>query len=182
MPWLTVSKKIRKLGRFHVKFDESIAMVLFNAPKTLVLGGWLSRGDGSQELSCDFDGDHPQMRRLVLKVRISAGTSERASFVLLLKQPGQRQMHRIYALDLNGTPHSNPRKTNDVDSLRRFQPGESHEHHFEDRIHDGPVDGFARPVHLSPPNFFEAASYVCAKISVETPPDIPPPPAQGILV
>lgn len=163
-------------------FDEKIATELLASEKLLAVGQWLPRPDGAQELMCDFDGDHPQIGRLSMKVRVSAGTPGRFSFVVLLAQPGLRQRDRVYALDVNATPHSNPLKPDDPDSLRLFLAGETHEHHFKDRVCNQAIDTFARPVEPPPLNFLEAATYLYAKLNVTTPPNIPLPPMQGNLV
>jgi hypothetical protein len=121
--------------------------------------------------------------RLKLIVRISAGSSNKMSFTLLLGKPGFKQSQRIYALDLNPTtPHLNPFKPGDPDSGRMFKPGQSHEHHFKDRVDDADPSGFACYIMTQLHGFNDTASYVCDMLNTRRPPEFPPPPSQGQLL
>ncbi|UWR36173.1 hypothetical protein [Sulfitobacter sp. W074] len=163
-------------------FDDGLAQELFAIRKTVAIGAW-GEDNGARSITCGFDALHAKINLLTMCVRISSGSQDKISYLLLLGRPGFKQKDRIYALDLNPTaPHSNPLKRDDPDSGRMFRPGKSHEHGFWDRIDDRQPSKFARPISVHLPGYQAALDYFCDKINIERPPDLPLPPEQGMLL
>lgn len=163
-------------------FDEGLATALTATPKAFMPGTWLPVSMGTC-LPCGYSGDHAHMDRLESKFYISSGTPDKASFTLLMRIAGHKQMWRIYALDWNPTsPHMNPIKPGSEYSGKLFLPGETHEHHFSKRVQDGNPCGFAVPVTADLKDFSAALTYFCDRVKVIRPPFSPEPPAQGQLL
>lgn len=169
-------------GAAGVSFDAGLARELIAIRKTVAVGEW-GEDNGSRSITCSFDAMHVKINLLTMCVRVSSGSKDKVSYLLLLGKPGLKQRDRIYALDLNPTgPHSNPLKPGDPDSGQLFRPGESHEHGFWDRIDDRDPSRFARSLPLELSGFQDALDYFCDKINIERPPDLPPLPEQGMLL
>lgn len=163
-------------------FDEHLARSLIETPKVMSPGIWVDLAPTNQLLG-DFLGSHPSIDRLQMKIHISGGGADRASFSLLLRTIGVRQRWRIYGLDWNpGGRHTNPLRPGNPYSGRIFEAGETHEHHFENRITDDNPNQFATPVDEELPDYPAAFSYFCAMINATARDDFPPPPAQRTLL
>lgn len=165
-----------------MKFDVGLATALLAAPKAFLPARWVDVPMGTL-LTAGYHGRNPTIDRLESKFYISKGSTDKASFTLLMRVVGYRQMWRIYALDWNPTsPHINPLKPGNPFSGRVFRPGETHEHHFSERVEDVNPCGFATPVTAFLPDYNDALAYFCARVGISRPPEPPPPPAQGTLL
>lgn len=163
-------------------FDEGLAAVLVAAQKAFLPGEWQAVEAGTS-IRSGFSGDVASIDRLQCAIRLSNGSTDKASFTLLMRLIGQRQRWRIYALDWNPTsPHINPLKDGSPFSGAIFRPGDTHEHHFQDRVDDTNPSAFAVPVHENLKNYDDALSWFCGRMNIIRPPHLPAPPSQGRLL
>lgn len=165
-----------------MKLDVTLALQLIAAEKRFLPGEWQTVPIAATLLS-GVSADHPHIDRIEAKVYISNGSNNKASFILLMRVPGDKQRWRIYALDWNPTaPHQNGLFPGHPDSGKLFRPGITHEHHIGARLRDENPDSFALTVRQDMHDYTSALAYFCDRMNIIRPPHLPEPSPQGKLL
>lgn len=163
-------------------FDERMARALIDCEKDFLSADWIPVKLNHQ-LTCDFYSAFPPIDRLEMKLHLTGDGGDRASFALLMRILGMKQRWRIYGLDWNPAGrHVNPFSIGHRWSGRIFMPGETHEHHFEDRVTDDNPHQFGRPIGADLPTYDLALTYFCDTVNIRRPPDLPERPEQRSLI
>jgi hypothetical protein len=135
--------------------------------------------------------DQAMPRGLKFRISVFPTLPNSATFQLECDQPGQRTCVTLYRMEWRPiSSHTNglgPPTPEDIRGLS-FSPGETHEHictdnvtMFEQRIIKPGVHA-ARRVEPDPATYDDALAYVCARIRIVNPGDVPPSNAQWSLV
>lgn len=167
--------------------DIDLGKVLVGTSKTVAPASWVSDlNKKDQEVGltiwCDFDADHPSIRRVRLDVRLCVGRLDQVTFHTHLKIPNRRSTMPLFRLDLfPGAIHVNPIRTDDPDSGRVFQERETHVHSILDDELTGRLN-FARAATREIADFSDAWAYFCDRMVISNPEDLPTPTPQGILL
>lgn len=166
----------------RLSFDERLAQALIGCEKEFLPADWIPVKLNHQ-LTCNFYSSYPAIDRLEMKLHMSGGEADRANFALLMRIIGMKQKWRIYGLDWNPAGrHVNPFFDGHKWRGRIFMPGETHEHHFEDRVTDDNPHQFGRPVKADLASYELALAYFCVKVNIRRPPHLPSPPLEWLLI
>lgn len=172
-------------------------MAYLGADKTLVAGGtWQPKEnrDGRYPITlfeCRVRIAHSMPRGLKFRISVFPKFPNSATFQLECDQPNQRTCVTLYRLEWRPiSGHGNALGPPTPEELRglSFSQGETHEHICTDNIATVeqrvimPGVHAARRVQPDPPTYEDALSYVCDRIRILNPKDVPPSNAQWSLI